>query len=113
MQMRQPSKALDELLTDLLRWPSKSTVPDGYIQMLIKSATNLDQASRISAVIKQRSFSAETIFAHIEMLQQFKLSSEIPEIVQILLDTNPGNKQAQAVYLDVIGRSDLDKAVAL
>lgn len=33
--------------------------------------------------------------------------------MELLLAQNPGNKQAQAVYLDVIGRCDLDKAVAL
>jgi hypothetical protein len=40
--MRNPSKALDELLTDLIGWPLTTPVPDGYLQMLIKSATTLD-----------------------------------------------------------------------
>jgi len=40
MQQRQPVLAMDALLSNLSQW-KPSEIPEGYIQMLIKSSLNL------------------------------------------------------------------------
>ena len=61
----------------------------------------------------EANLSANTIFAFIEMLQSYKLNDQVPAVIERLLQREPQNKQVQAMYLDIVGKNDLKKAITL
>lgn len=67
MQQRQPAQALDTLLTDVLKWKA-ADVPDGLLQMLIKSCMNLTQLDKITQIMDKADVGSPVIFAYIEAL---------------------------------------------
>jgi hypothetical protein len=77
---------MDCLLTDVLRW-DPTTVPEGYVLMLIKSCLNLQQASQVCDLVNrcEANLTASTIFAYIEMLQLYKLNDQVPAVIELLL----------------------------
>lgn len=112
-QQRQPVLAVDTLLNDVLGW-KPARIPEAYIQMLIKSCLNLAHCDKISQLVdKSEHLSAVTYFAYIEMLQQFKLHEQVPSVIENMLSREPDNKQVQAMYLEIVSKVDLHKAIAL
>lgn len=92
MQQKQTAQAIDTLVADLMKWPGQD-IPDGLLQMLIKSTLNLSQVEQLSELLKKAEFSAQVYFAYIEVLMQFKQNSKIPEYVELLYQREPENKQ--------------------
>ena len=63
--------AMDTLLAELANWQPKD-IPDGFMMMMVKSCMNIQQVDRLASIIEKADFSAQVMFAFIEVLQHFK-----------------------------------------
>ena len=80
--------------------------------MLSKSVSNLQQIESLGLLVdKKESCGAGVIFAYIEALQSYKQHGRVAPYVERLFTREPDNKQVQAMYLEYVGKKDLQKAI--